>query len=410
MARLLGRPRRSRQGQGLNNYGSKGGGGKGPTGAINGSCWNCGAFGHRQSDCPALGANGHQPHGGKSKGGGKNPSKGSGKGYYPKGKGKGLNEFAWDNSWSEAGYDDWNVGQWSLAELAAEQARGSPPGGSSTPQQQQPQPQQASGSPWTFGVKALGALSRGPARCQNRFQALAEEEEEQCKDFAAEFPNLVPVPAAPVPDRVIGNCCPGCPLPAGRRKRRNWVRFDANAAEDFSRPTACNPAALRPLWKPGQGGGALCPLQREPECVVQGRRLKCIEAVVDSGAEETVAPRGWFPSKPRTSAMSRAGACYRTASGAPVPNLGEQDVQFLTNEGYSAEIPFQLADIERPLIAVSALAKAGNTVELTEDGGTITHRATGKVTGIQRRGGTYVLRMWVPVDDVQGPFPRPGTC
>ena len=108
--------------------------------------------------------------------------------------------------------------------------------------------------------------------------------------------------------------------------------------------------------------------------------------------------------------MSRAGACHRAASGAPVPNLGEQDVKFLTNEGYSAEIPFQLADIERPLIAVSALAKAGNTVELTEDGGTITHRATGKVTGIQRRGGTYVLRMWVPADDVQGPFPRPGTC
>jgi hypothetical protein len=32
--------------KGANNYGSKGGGGKGPMGAINGSCWNCGTFGH----------------------------------------------------------------------------------------------------------------------------------------------------------------------------------------------------------------------------------------------------------------------------------------------------------------------------------------------------------------------------
>ena len=61
-------------------------------------------------------------------------------------------------------------------------------------------------------------------------------------------------------------------------------------------------------------------------------------------------------------------------------------------------MPFQLADIERPLVAVSALAKAGNAVELNPDGGKITHQATGKVTSIERRGGTYILRMWVLAD------------
>ena len=100
--------------------------------------------------------------------------------------------------------------------------------------------------------------------------------------------------------------------------------------------------------------------------------------------------------------MSRAGGSYRTASGAPVPNLGELDGKFLTNEGYASEIPFQLADIERPLIAVSALTKAGNTVELYETGGRIIHRS-GKMTNIERRGGTYILRMWVAED-----FPRQG--
>ena len=67
--------------------------------------------------------------------------------------------------------------------------------------------------------------------------------------------------------------------------------------------------------------------------------------------------------------------------------MGEQNVQFLTNEGYVGEIPFQLADIERPLIAVSALAKAGNMVELGADGGRIVHRDSGRVTNVERRGG-----------------------
>ena len=165
--------------------------------------------------------------------------------------------------------------------------------------------------------------------------------------------------------------------------------------------------ALRPLWKPGQGS-ALCPLGRAAESVVGGRRYKCVEAVVDSGAEETVAPREMFRGPPRASAMSRAGACYRTASGATLPNLGELDVQFFTHEGHAAEILFQLADIERPLIAVSSLAKAGNVVELREDGGNISHHS-GKVTELERRGGTYVLRMWVPADEPVAPFHRQGT-
>ena len=160
--------------------------------------------------------------------------------------------------------------------------------------------------------------------------------------------------------------------------------------------------ALRPLWKTTRGG-SLCPLQRPPECEVKGKKYRCIEAVIDSGAEETVAPRGVCPGLPRESARSKAGACYRTASGAPVPNLGEMDVQFLTNEGFAGEIPFQLADIERPLIAVSALAKAGNTVELYEHGGRIIHH-TGKSTNLERRGGTYILRMWVADEG----FPRQG--
>ena len=153
----------------------------------------------------------------------------------------------------------------------------------------------------------------------------------------------------------------GCePRPRPKRRKTHWTKFaDTDVNEDGAETQERTSGVLLPLWKPSQGT-SLCPLKRAAESMVGGRRYKCIEAVVDSGAEETVAPRGAFPGRARTSAMSRAGACYRTISGAPIPNVGELDVQFLTNAGYPAEIPFQLADIERPLIAVSALAKAGN--------------------------------------------------
>eukprot|EP00974_Lingulodinium_polyedra_P100346 9719599-Lingulodinium_polyedra.AAC.1 len=59
--------------------------------------------------------------------------------------------------------------------------------------------------------------------------------------------------------------------------------------------------------------------------------------------------------------MSRAGQMYRAANGARIPNRGEQDVRFETEEGIRAVIPFQLADVERPpLFAVSSLTAAGD--------------------------------------------------
>ena len=53
-----------------------------------------------------------------------------------------------------------------------------------------------------------------------------------------------------------------------------------------------------------------------------GRRYLCVEAVVDSGAEETVAPVGLFPGTARSSPMSRAGRFYRAANGGRIPEPG----------------------------------------------------------------------------------------
>ena len=61
-------------------YGDKGKRGSGNKGnAVNGSCWNCGVVGHRQSGCPGLGAMNEQQNQDKR---GKNKAyKSDGKGF-----------------------------------------------------------------------------------------------------------------------------------------------------------------------------------------------------------------------------------------------------------------------------------------------------------------------------------------
>ena len=143
-----------------------------------------------------------------------------------------------------------------------------------------------------------------------------------------------------------------------------------------------------------------------------GARL--VEAVVDSGAVDSVAPPGVFEGTMRPSAMSKRGKKYRGPDSSRIPNLGQLDVTFESDEGHKCGMTWQIAEIERPLIAVSHLSAAGNKVVLGKDGGEVVHEGTGRRIKVLRKGGVYVMRMWVPQrrSDVMqngGPdFPRPG--
>ena len=128
---------------------------------------------------------------------------------------------------------------------------------------------------------------------------------------------------------------------------------------------------------------------------------------MDSGAEESVAPPGVFPGQVQPSAMSKAGGRYRAANGSRIPNLGQQAVRFEVDEGLTCGLGFQIADVERPLLAASQLAAAGNRVTLDAEGGMVEHIATGKRFRLQRRGGVYVLRMWISTTVASG-FPGQG--
>jgi hypothetical protein len=132
-----------------------------------------------------------------------------------------------------------------------------------------------------------------------------------------------------------------------------------------------------------------------------------LEAVVDSGAEESVAPPGFFAAEMVPSPMSKAGGKYRAANGTRIRNLGQQKVAFTTAEGHKCLMPFQVAEVERPLISVAQLTSAGNRVVLNDTGGQIVNAKTGKTIELVRRGGVYLLLMSIGVG-VASDFPRQG--
>jgi len=131
-----------------------------------------------------------------------------------------------------------------------------------------------------------------------------------------------------------------------------------------------------------------------------------VEAVVDSGAVHSVAPPGLFPGKVRPSPWSRAGRGYRAANGTGIKNLGQVAVPFATVEGHRCSIPFQVAEVEQPLLSVAHLTSAGNLVELGEKEGRVKNIATGRTIALERRGGVYILKMLIP--EHAAPFGRQG--
>ena len=59
---------------------------------------------------------------------------------------------------------------------------------------------------------------------------------------------------------------------------------------------------------------------------------------------------------------SNLGGTHKTANGTRMLNLGQQNVRFLIHERHVCGMVFQVADVERSLIAASQLAAAGNRV------------------------------------------------
>ena len=140
--------------------------------------------------------------------------------------------------------------------------------------------------------------------------------------------------------------------------------------------------------------------QRKPEYHGYTR----VEVAVGSGAAASVLPERCLPEHPgRSSEGPRSGVHYLAANGGRIPNQGEMPLDFVTKERHRGHIAFQVADVKRPLLAVSTLARSGNEVTFSETGGTILHKETGRKTTFVKKDGIYVLEILVAPATTGGP-------
>ena len=72
-----------------------------------------------------------------------------------------------------------------------------------------------------------------------------------------------------------------------------------------------------------------------------------------------------------------------------MPNTGQQKMKVQTNEGRDAMVLYQIAEVSRPLPAVSQTCDNGNWVVYTPEGGFIWNLTTGGKTNIERGGCIY---------------------
>ena len=121
-----------------------------------------------------------------------------------------------------------------------------------------------------------------------------------------------------------------------------------------------------------------------------------LSLAVDSGAAETVIPHTLVGQHPiRETEASRGGLNYVSATGDPIPNLGEQRLPLMTQEGTLRAMTFQAAPVDRPLGSVKRMCDAGHIVVFDEEGSYVCNKYTGEINWLREENGNYMMDMWV---------------
>ena len=127
-----------------------------------------------------------------------------------------------------------------------------------------------------------------------------------------------------------------------------------------------------------------------------------ITMAVDSGAAETVIPHTLVMGQPiMETAASKAGVNYASATGQPIPNLGEQRLPLCTSEGSLRSMTFQAAPVSRALGSVKRMNETGHIVVFDGTDSYIQNKATGEITWLREENGNYLMDLWImPMDDL----------
>ena len=136
-----------------------------------------------------------------------------------------------------------------------------------------------------------------------------------------------------------------------------------------------------------------------------------IWCMVDSGCGDHCAdPDSHFMQVTmRPSKGSKRGRVFSTATKEELPNLGEREVHFSTEEGNEGNVAFQMCKgIAMPILSVRKLAKTNEIRFLDKENGQIISKATGLVTNFISMYGVYFVKLKVKRSaEVEPTFGRP---
>ena len=185
----------------------------------------------------------------------------------------------------------------------------------------------------------------------------------------------------------------GRPVPTGKKFHNGKVSgFEREMAKEDSKMANClvnHDSELKPI----------CPINTTKN----PNNYKKIQVLIDSGAAESVIPPWLLPDYAvKEGEATRQKVKYTTADGNIISNLGEIAVPFRTREGHKCGVTFQVCDVARPLLSVTALTEKGNKVTFNDSGGRIIGPGVKQCIDFAKRDGVYVLDVYVPPFQGQG--------
>ena len=132
---------------------------------------------------------------------------------------------------------------------------------------------------------------------------------------------------------------------------------------------------------------------------------------MDSGSAEILGPPALVPkSRRRETELSKNGLGYRAADGGKIKNLGEGEVEAMSEDGIPLKYTAQIGDnVSRLLIGLSRAAAAGNAVLFNVDRDFLQKMARENDVGpnlivdkktmikgkIEEKDGIYTYPMWI---------------
>ena len=128
-----------------------------------------------------------------------------------------------------------------------------------------------------------------------------------------------------------------------------------------------------------------------------------LSIAIDSGAAETVIPHTLITGYPiEETEKSRAGVTYASATGDPIPNMGQQKLPMTTAEGSLRMMAFQATPVAKALGSVWKICKQGHSVIFDDEGSYIYNKTTGELNWLREEDGNYMLDVWIPPREAMG--------